>query len=203
MTSEAEERGLKGCALNMATASRGADHLRSRPIPEGMFLPAEVLSRIYGDKVSPDPQSYEGKARMVTESEKWFTIPDMFGMCKFTARGFMSPSHYLSYVDYTEMANAATGLDLSPQQVLEAAERVITLEKMFNLREGLKREDDTLPMRFFEERSTNFGPLGGQIIERDKFNKMLDEYYELHGWDRNGVPTEETLNRLGLSQDLL
>jgi aldehyde:ferredoxin oxidoreductase len=201
ITSEAEERGLKGCALNMATASRGADHLRSRPIPEGMFLPADVLRDIYGDSVSPDPQSYEGKARMVAESERWFTVPDMLGMCKFSARGFMSPKHYLGCEDYTEFANAVTGLDMTPQQMLEIAERVITLERMFNLREGMRREDDTLPKRFFEERSTSFGPLGGQIIDRAMFGQMLDEFYELHGCDREGVPTGETLDRLGLSRE--
>ena len=201
ISTEAEERGLKGCALNMATASRGGDHLRSRPVPEGMFLPAEFLAELYDGYVSPDPQSYEGKARMVTATEKWCVIPDLLEICKFLTKGFMSPRHFLGYEEFTGFVNSVMGLDMTPEEMERCAERLITLERMFNLREGLKREHDTLPRRYFEERTTNFGPLGGQIIDREKFSQMLDEFYELHGWDRQGIPTSETLDRLKLSKE--
>ena len=194
---EAEERGLKGCALNMATASRGADHLRSRPIPEGMFLPAPVLEEVYGRPVSPDPHSYEGKPWMVVRSERWNAVSDMTGICRFLTKGFFSPN-MLDTGDFTALVNAATGVGLSPKEVDLCAERLIGIERLFNLREGLTRADDTLPERYFREDSTSFGPLGGTHIHRDRFGQMLDEYYELHGWDRSGVPGEETRRRLGL-----
>jgi len=194
-----DERGLMGCALNMATSSRGADHLRSRPIPEGMFLPEEVLEKIYGGYVSNDPHSYEGKARMVTAAERWFAIPDMLEICKTLTSGFHSPN-MISPQGHADLLNAVTGMNMTGGDLLEAADRLINLERLYNLREGLKREDDTVPKRYFEEVSEPVGLVGGNKIDREKFSKMLDEFYDLHGWDRNGLPTEETLHRLGLDK---
>lgn len=192
-----DERGLMGCALNLATASRGADHLRSRPIPEGMLLQADFLRELYGGPVSPDPRSYEGKALMVTETEKRLAIPDLLGTCKLLTKGFLSP-RTLDYTDYADLANAVAGLDLTPQQLEECGERVVNLERLFNLGQGLTREHDTLPRRYFEEETPKLGIVGGNRIDKGKFDQMLDEYYELHGWNRKGVPSDETLRRLRL-----
>ncbi|MFC1962529.1 aldehyde ferredoxin oxidoreductase family protein [Chloroflexota bacterium] len=197
---EAEERGLKGCALNMATASRGADHLRSRPIPEGMFLPPSALKDIYGRPVSSDPHSYEGKAWMVVCSERWNAISDMTGICRFLTKGFFSPN-MLDPEDFTALVNAAAGLEMSPDEIEACGERLINIERLFNLREGLVRGNDTVPERYYQEDSTSFGPLGGARIHRDKFHQMLDEYYELHGWDRQGVPAGETLSESSLDRE--
>jgi len=195
-----DERSLKGSALNAATASRGADHLRSRPIPEGLFLPAEVLERMYGGTVSPDPDSYEGKSRMVAVTEKLFVVPDALGVCKFLTRTFISPEGMIGYQEYADLVNAVTGYEVTKSDLENGAERVLNLERMFNVREGLKREHDTLPKRYFEEKSEG-GRLSGKYIDRRKFQKMLDEYYELHGWDIEGVPKVDTLNRLGLGNE--
>ena len=192
-----DERGLMGCALNIATASRGADHLRSRPIPEGMFLPEEALEKIYGGYVSNKANSYEGKARMVGVSEKWFVIPDCMEICRMLTKGFISPG-MLGFRDHGDLLKAVTGVDLSDEELTEIAERIITLERLYNLREGLKREDDTLPKRYFEEESEPTGIVGGNKVDREKFNGMLDEYYEYLGWDLRGIPKQETLQRLGL-----
>jgi aldehyde:ferredoxin oxidoreductase len=197
---EAEERGLKGCALNMATASRGADHLRSRPIPEGMLLPSSVLQETYGRAVSSDPHSYEGKPWMVVCSERWNAISDMTGICRFLTKGFFSPN-MLDQEDFTALVNAATGLEMSSEEIEACGERLVNIERLFNLREGLARADDTVPERYYQEDSSSFGPLGGTHIHRDRFQQMLDEYYELHGWDRQGVPAEETLNELRLAKE--
>ena len=85
---------------------------------------------------------------------------------------------------------------------MQIGERIYTLERMFNLREGFSRKDDTLPERYFKEPT----PIGlaiarGKKIDREKFEQMLDEYYALHGWDKNGLPTEETLKKLGLDKE--
>ncbi|MDY6911549.1 MAG: aldehyde ferredoxin oxidoreductase family protein, partial [Chloroflexota bacterium] len=200
LSGETDERNLKGSALNLATASRGGDHLRSRPVPEGMGLPQDFLEVLYGGPVSPDPQSYDGKGRMVTATEKWMVIPDLLGICKFLTKGFLSPN-MLDYEDYAELTNAAADMNITPVEMETCAERVITLERMFNIREGLTRKHDTVPERFFEEKSTNFGSMGGNRIDRDSFNLMLDEYYKLHGWDQEGVPTAETIERLDLDKE--
>jgi len=86
--------------------------------------------------------------------------------------------------------------------LMEIGERIYTIERMFNAREGFTRKDDALPERFFKEPT----PIGlpivkGRKIDRERFNMMLDEYYVLHGWDNKGVPTKETLEKLGLHQE--
>jgi aldehyde:ferredoxin oxidoreductase len=85
---------------------------------------------------------------------------------------------------------------------MDIGERIYTLERMFNLREGFTRKDDTLPERYFKEPTPIGLPIArGKKIEREQFEKMLDEYYGLHKWDKNGVPTEETLKRLELDKE--
>ncbi len=85
---------------------------------------------------------------------------------------------------------------------MEIGERIYTLERMFNNREGFSRKDDRLPDRYFKEPT----PIGlprvkGLKIDKGKFEIMLDEHYNLHGWDKNGVPTEKTLQRLGIKKE--
>ena len=77
------------------------------------------------------------------------------------------------------------------------AGRVETVIRMFNLREGFTREDDTLPHRTLFEPLLD-GPAKGQFIGEENLNRMLDEYYESRGWDSSGVPTQETLKKYQL-----
>ncbi|NOZ57602.1 MAG: hypothetical protein GXO73_12535 [Calditrichaeota bacterium] len=81
---------------------------------------------------------------------------------------------------------------------MEVGERIFNLERMFNIREGFSRKDDTLPKRLLEEPAP-LGPVKGQVV---KLDQMLDEYYAFRGWDKNGVPKPETLKRLGLEECL-
>jgi len=104
-----------------------------------------------------------------------------------------------SFEEFARSIYLNAGLEFTPQQVWEVANRAYTLERMFNLREGFGREDDWLVDRYFDEPT----PLGlpvarGRAIDREKFKEMLDEYYQLHEWDENGVPTPELLKKLGL-----
>jgi aldehyde:ferredoxin oxidoreductase len=155
---------------------------------------------MYGGPVSPDPGGYEGKGRMVAVSEKMLVMPDVLGICKFLTRGFMSPEGMLGYQEYADLVNAVTGFGVTPSEMEECGERVANLERMFNLREGLRREHDTLPKRYFEE-ETRGGRLSGQKVDREGFEQMLDEYYELCGWDREGIPRAETRSRLSLDRE--
>jgi aldehyde:ferredoxin oxidoreductase len=77
------------------------------------------------------------------------------------------------------------------------AERICTLERMMLAGDGMGRKDDTLPKRYFEEPIPE-GPAKGAVIERQGFDSMLDDYYRLHGWDKDGIPAKRTLNRLGI-----
>jgi aldehyde:ferredoxin oxidoreductase len=194
-------RYIKAFALGIATASRGADHLRSRPTLEIFLrLPPIVREKIYGKGISPDPASYRGKEKSVYFSDNIFAVIDSLGMCKFICHGFNSP-HFVDYTWMKKLIHAASGWRMSEDYLREVGKRVIDIERMFNNREGITRKDDTLPKRYFDDPM----PLKiakGHHIDRDEFDKMLSRYYRLRGWDKNGVvrPTRrKELEKLGVN----
>ncbi|MFQ5826868.1 MAG: aldehyde ferredoxin oxidoreductase family protein [Dehalococcoidia bacterium] len=195
-----DDRPLPSFGFGLATSTRGADHLRSRPGIDMQHLPQEVLLKVYGFPVSSDFTSYEGKAKMVWYHELLYAIVDSLGVCKFQT-AFLSPSNP-RFEEYSRMLNYITGMDIPASELMEIGERVYTLERMFNNREGASRKDDYLPKRLYSEPT----PLGtaltrGRRLDRELHDQMLDEYYEQHGWDREGVPIPETLSRLGLDRE--
>jgi len=195
-----DERPTPSFALGIATASRGADHLRSRPATDLYGLPEDVLKAIYGGEISSDYTSYEGKSRMVWWHEIEYAVVDSLGLCKFqtTFLAFNAPR----FEEWSKLLKFAANMELSKADLMEVGERIYTLERMFNLREGFSRKDDTLPERYFKEPTPVGLPISkGKKIDRERFEKMLDEYYELHNWDRNGVPKKEQLDKLGLSSE--
>jgi aldehyde:ferredoxin oxidoreductase len=98
----------------------------------------------------------------------------------------------------SETFSAATGLPMTGEKLLRCGERVYNLEKMFNLREGFGRASDYPPLRFFEEPLSD-GPGKGAKLSRDDYDRLLDEYYEARGWDKEtGVPTPAKLKSLDL-----
>ena len=90
--------------------------------------------------------------------------------------------------------------DTTEDELLFAAQRVKALERAFNVIKGIRRKDDTLPKRLFGMEIPG-GLFKGEKIDRQKFNKMIDEYYQLRGWDEDGIPTKETFNKFGLSSE--
>jgi aldehyde:ferredoxin oxidoreductase len=177
-------RYLKGFALGIAVASRGADHLRNRPTLEVFKLPDELREKIYGRVNDPDPTSYQDKGLIVAWSDDIFAVTDSIGICKFVTRGFNSP-HLLGYEEFSTLITTTTGLDINPTDLREVGRRVIDTERMINADFGLTRADDTLPKRYFDEplpaRKTK-----GHHIDRKQFKVMLDEYYVERGWDEEG-----------------
>ena len=194
-----DERPTPSHALGIAVATRGADHLRNRPGMDAHLLPPDEGERLFGF-TAPGMTDWEGSGKLVWWHELIYTIPDALGLCKFYPL-FMSPST-IGYDDYCKLVNYIVGLEMSPSEMTDIAERICTLERMFNNREGATRKDDTLPERYFVE-PTPLGLFGfkDKMIDRERFEGLLDEYYEVHGWDRDGVPTSETLVRLGLDQE--
>ncbi|MBW1801579.1 MAG: aldehyde ferredoxin oxidoreductase family protein [Deltaproteobacteria bacterium] len=190
-----DERLPKSFALGMATSTRGACHMRSRPSLDVIGLPAPVLKKLYGGDVSSDLSSYSGKARMVWWHELLNAVCDALGYCRFLTV-FSSP-HALQFRQFSRLIEYATGLHLTPTELRTAGERIYTLERTMLVKDGLSRKDDTLPRRYFDEPVPE-GPAKGAVISREAFNAMLDEYYELHGWDENGIPKDRTLRRLGI-----
>lgn len=193
-----DERPTPSLALGIATATRGADHLRSRPAVDLYHLPEGFLEKLYGrEGMSSDYRDYKGKPWMVYWQECLYALVDALGICKFQTV-FLSPN-MPKWSEYSKLLERVTGLKYTEAQLMEMGERIYTLERMFLVREGISRKDDTLPERYFTEPT----PLGleavrGRVIDRAKFEHMLDEYYELHGWDSDGRPLPKTLSKLGL-----
>ena len=190
-----DERLPKSFALGLATSTRGACHMRSRPSMDVLGLPHALLQKIYGGPVSNRIASYRGKGRMVWWHELLHAVTDALGVCRFLT-AFSSP-HGLKYRQFARLIKLATGLEISSRQLRTIAERIYTLERMLLVGDGISRKDDTLPKRYFEEPIPE-GPAKGCVIERKDFDSMLDENYRLHGWGNDGVPAARTLDRLGV-----
>jgi aldehyde:ferredoxin oxidoreductase len=174
-------RALKGMSIGYATGTRGGSHHDARPTPQ--YAP------------DFDRRSIEGKAAWAIRSQNFTAVDDSLVLCRFTSeRG-----GYGMYLNesYVRMINAATGWDLDLPELERIGERICTLERTFNAREGISRKDDTLPWRIQHEPIPD-GPSKGAFCSPEELNRMLDEYYELRGWSKDGVPTPERLRTLGL-----
>jgi aldehyde:ferredoxin oxidoreductase len=193
-----DERLPKSFALGMATSTRGACHMRSRPSLDAVGLPELVLEKMYGGRVSERLSAYLGKARMVWWHELMNAVSDSLGICRFQSV-FSSP-HGLGYNHFSRLVEIATGLHLTPTEIKRTGERIYTMERLMITGEGISRGEDTLPERYFEEPVPE-GPSKGEVVSREEFSRMLDEYYKLHGWDEEGIPKKKTLKRLGLSNE--
>ena len=205
-----DERATPALALNVATASRGSDHLRSRPAIDLYHLPEPVLRKIYGNPVpydgplSSEHVEYEGKPWQVFWQENCYMAVDCLGICKYHTvfLGATLPN----FEDWPKVIQLNTGLEFTPTELWTVAERCNMIERLFNLREGLTRRDlkkgDMLNHRYFDEPCRRGAPdVVGRRIDREKFEKMIDEFYEHKGLDPDGNPKPETLERLGLDNE--
>jgi aldehyde:ferredoxin oxidoreductase len=205
-----DERATPGLALNIATASRGSDHLRSRPAIDLYHLPETVLRKIYSNPVpydgplSSEHTEYVGKPWQVFWQENCYMGVDCLGICKYhtTFLGATLPN----FEDWSKVLYYNTGLQMTPEEIWMVARRCNMLERLFNLREGLTRNDlqkgDMLNHRYFDEPCRRGAiDVVGRRIDKEKFIRMVDELYEHKGLDKDGVPKPETLKELGLENE--
>jgi aldehyde:ferredoxin oxidoreductase len=158
----------------------------------------EEKEKIYGSPPRVEffnKESYEGKARLVVWFEHITSICNSLGTC--TASSLMLPA--LGPTLLAKLYSTCTGLELKPRQLMKTGERIFNLMKAYNVRAGMTRKDDDYPARFYEEPITG-GPFKGEtMLSRENMIKMLDEYYEVRGWDiKTSIPTKEKLIELGL-----
>ena len=172
-----DPRGIQGMGLTYATSNRGACHLRSYT----------VASEILGIPEKTDPLSAEGKAGLVKAFQDATAAFDSSGLCIFTSFAW-------TLEDVAPQVDAACEGDWSAERLLEVGERIWNLERNFNLAAGFTGKDDTLPARLLKD-AAKTGPAKGLT---NKLDEMLPEYYSLRGWTADGVPTNETAQRLGL-----
>jgi aldehyde:ferredoxin oxidoreductase len=191
---QADPRSIKAYGLGNAVASRGADHLRSEPWFEFSNDPEEGVRR-YGVPETAFRLEYKGKGLVVKHFEEMAAIADATGVCKNTYNNM----EVLDWEGTAELLRAATGWEITGEEVRRIGERIVNLERLFIAREGITRRDDTLPRRFLQEpMPEGSGPSTGSLLELEP---MLDEYYRVRGWDvQTGLPTEEKLTELGLGE---
>jgi len=172
-----DPRGVQGHGLQYATSNRGGCHVRGYVIaPEILGIPEKI-----------DPRSLEGKAVWAKRFQDLTAVIDALGLCLFT-------SFALNGDDYTSLFNAIVEEDWTVEEAMQAGERIWNLERTFNLKAGVGPEQDTLPKRLLTEPIPD-GPSKGEVHH---LAKLLPGYYEERGWSKQGVPTQETLAKLGI-----
>ena len=172
-----DSRGIQGMGLTYATSNRGACHLRSYT----------VASEILGVPEKTDPLVTDGKAGLVRAFQDATAAVDSTGMCVFTTFAW-------TLEDFAPQVDAACEGEWTSERLLEVGERIWNLERQFNLAAGFTGKDDTLPARLLKD-AARTGPAEGRTNGLDR---MLPEYYEVRGWTPEGVPSNETLSRLGV-----
>ena len=191
-TTDADPRVFPTWGLMYAVSSRGADHCRALCFAEMGGMPDDVLKKIAGTTEPADPNGIEGKGKVVAYCEDMRALADSLELCKFATQGHLGYPENL-----TDLFYYVTGLKWSAEELRLAGERIVQLERIFNLREGLTVGDDTLPQRFLSEPVPD-GPGKGRVV---RLAPMLEEYYQARGWDREtGQPSLERLRTLNLKQ---
>ena len=172
-------RSLQTAGVGFAVSIRGGCHLRNAaysPDVKGKF-----------DRYTLGP----GRMKTVIETENLYCIIDSLIICKFTRGCYSGPD------EMAEVYQLITGIPMDGEKLMKAGERIHNLAKCFNIREGWTRADDYLPKRCYTEPLQD-EPAKGAVIDKEKFDQALDEYYELRGWTKEGIPTAAKLKELGL-----
>ncbi len=171
-----DPRGFVGMGIAYATCNRGACHLRA-------WTPGMETAE------GSNPHTTDGKSEWVVHEQHRSTAHDATGLCLFT--GFAGGS----LEQFAPITAAATGVSYSVDDFVKIGERIWNLERLWNLRAGLTKADDTLPKRLLEDPHKH-GPSKGVTVDLDA---MLPIYYEERGWDEDGLPTKDKLEELGLA----
>ena len=160
-----DPRTVPGMSLGYAVSDRGACHLRSS------FYMSELKGEVPFEMV-------EGKAKYFLEYENRNTLEDSLILCRFYYK-------FIGMEGMQKIIKATTGMDLSMDDLNAMASRITTLTRLFNIREGWTRADDSLPERLFKEA---IGPEKDKVVHKEDMDIMISEYYNLHGWDESGIP---------------
>ena len=192
-----EPRAQKSMGLAAVTAARGADHLYGFPVLDEVGFDEDIRKR-FGEQYLPemaDRLNPKYKGIMVKECEDFMVVVESVGLCKYGTQ--IPPEFY--YEDVVDALRIHNGLEVTVADLRTIGERIVNLNRVFNVQRGISRKDDVLPERLTEEPAP-VGPSRGQVVELDE---MLDEYYSERGWNvKTGIPLKSTLKRLGLDDSL-
>jgi len=175
-------RTLKTAALGFAVSYRGACHLRS-----GAYSP-DVKGKVDRFKIE------KGRGKIVMKGEDVYNVIDSLILCKFS-RGV----YYEELEDMAKYYTLATGIKMTPEELMQAGERINNLARVLNIREGKgTREYDQLPPKILTVPVPEEGVAKGAVVNQKEFDVGLDDYYAVRGWTKEGIPTIEKLKELGL-----
>ena len=173
-----EPRTLKALALAMAVSTRGACHNRS--------------SAYDWDFSNRDDSDADTVGKAVIDGEDYSAVMDSLIWCKFIRKVFDD-----FYVESSVIINEVTGWDMTAEELKKCGERINNLKKLFNIREGWKSDDDTLPHRILTE-PVNEGPNEGDRLSENQLNVMIDSYYRVRGWEKDGTIPSQKLKDMDL-----
>ena len=186
----ADPRGLMGTALAYAVSLRGGDFTSVYPIPEYRYSP-EKAKMEFGTAQVVNLTATEGKGALVRKCMIVSMVIDSLGLCKVPT---LAISANYDLLLESQLIKVITGLDLSAADLFFIGERLVNLEKLFNLRHSSDFHADTLPDLFINQPLTE-GPAKGLKVNLEP---MVQDFYNCMGWDDKGVPTPDTLQKLGL-----
>jgi len=193
--SRVDTRVAKAYALAFALNPRGPDHLHTETFAEFGFSEGakKLIERITGHREWAGVGKVEGRPEIVKWHEEMYAITDSVGFCAFiTTAGFAVDEYLMS-----ELFTAATGIEKDAKTIMTDGERIVTLERIIQVREGRRRIHDTLPWRIMNEKiKTRDGK--EYVVSAKELNTMLDKYYELRKWSKNGIPLPDKLKELKL-----
>jgi len=175
-----DPRGFHGMSISLATNNRGGCHLRSYLVSTEALATPFAINRFESN----------GKAGLTKLYQDLTSTVDSMVACVFT-------SFALNPDLYAQLVGSVTGIEQNGKDLLKTGERIYNIERLFNLREGKTRDDDTLPKRLLEEPFKS-GLSKGYKID---FENLLDEFYQVRGWNSQGIPTKEKLKELNLIEE--
>ncbi len=183
-----DPRAFTSMAVNYATANRGGCHLEGLTYFIGRGIPLADM----GYTEPPDPHISEGKAKLCYDLQNFMSVFNSLGLCKFLFIGRAGPKMIAQWTA------KVTGWRMDQRSLLSLGEKIFNLKRMYNVRLGISRKDDTLPPRMLAEPKPD-GKAAGVVPH---LGLMLSEYYQLRGWSKEGIPTPETLKKQGLEWTL-
>jgi aldehyde:ferredoxin oxidoreductase len=171
-------RVQKNLSIGYATNTRGGSHQDAR---------ARYL---------PGMDDYDGKVEMAIATQHLSAVGDSLIQCRFATEAGLGQ---VINDEFGDLLYAVTGWRPSTPELTAIGERIFNMESIFNVREGIRRKDDTLPYKVMSQEIPQ-GPHKGHRIPPEKLEELLNSYYQLRGWDENGIPGKERLERLGLKE---
>ena len=182
-----EPRFKRGLGLGYAVSPTGADHCHNlhdtfmTPVNYARVRPFGILEEVPVDSLGPE------KVRLYKYWTDMRILANCMSICQFPP---------WTFTEYRDLVQAVTGWDVSMHELVQVAERTLNLARVFNLREGFTAADDWLPARFFEPHT--YGALSETSVDPDALRNAIGTFYEMMGWDGEGVPREGTLHKLGI-----